>query len=126
VLLVRDRRSSDLYALKAITKRHVLAHLELQHTLTKQAVLRRMAAKGTDPFVVKLWWSFHDKENVFLVWYVWRAYLPERSDGPRVTGARRLGVPFRGPSDGKYIGRKQKPDRQTNVRGDTSAQKDRV
>ncbi|KAI9444542.1 hypothetical protein H4582DRAFT_2108450 [Lactarius indigo] len=66
VLLVRHKSSSDLYALKAITKRHVLAHQELQHTLTEQAVLRRMAAEGTDPFVVKLWWSFHDKENLFL------------------------------------------------------------
>ncbi|KAI0299851.1 hypothetical protein BC826DRAFT_993729 [Russula brevipes] len=67
VLLVRHKSSADLYALKAITKRHVLAHQELQHTLTEQAVLRRMAAEGTDPFVVKLWWSFHDKENLFLV-----------------------------------------------------------
>ena len=48
-------------------KRHVLAHQELQHTLTEQAVLKRMAAEGTDPFVVRLWWSFHDKENLFLV-----------------------------------------------------------
>jgi serine/threonine protein kinase len=70
VLLVRHKSSSNLYALKAITKRHVLAHQELQHTLTEQAVLRRMAAEGTegtDPFVVKLRWSFHDKENLFLV-----------------------------------------------------------
>ncbi|KAG0694053.1 hypothetical protein DFH29DRAFT_1006692 [Suillus ampliporus] len=67
VLLVRHKTSSDLYALKAITKRHVLAHQELQHTLTEQAVLRRMAAESKDPFVVKLWWSFHDKENLFLV-----------------------------------------------------------
>ncbi len=67
VLLVRHKSSSDLYALKAITKRHVLAHQELQHTLTEQAVLRRMAAEGSGPFVVKLWWSFHDKENLFLV-----------------------------------------------------------
>ena len=67
VLLVRHKSSSDLYALKAITKRHVLAHQELQHTLTEQAVLRRMAAEGSDPFVVKLWWSFHDKGNLFLV-----------------------------------------------------------
>ncbi|KAI0348330.1 hypothetical protein BDW22DRAFT_1320313 [Trametopsis cervina] len=67
VLLVRHKPSSDVYALKAITKRHVLAHQELQHTLTEQAVLKRMAAEGTDPFVVKLWWSFHDKENLFLV-----------------------------------------------------------
>jgi hypothetical protein len=67
VLLVRHKSTTDLYALKAITKRHVLAHQELQHTLTEQAVLKRMAAEGADPFVVKLWWSFHDKENLFLV-----------------------------------------------------------
>jgi serum/glucocorticoid-regulated kinase 2 len=67
VLLVRHKTSTDLYALKAITKRHVLAHQELQHTLTEQAVLKRMAAESKDPFVVKLWWSFHDKENLFLV-----------------------------------------------------------
>lgn len=67
VLLVRHRASANLYALKAITKRHVLAHQELQHTLTEQAVLKRMAHEAKDPFVVKLWWSFHDKENLFLV-----------------------------------------------------------
>jgi serum/glucocorticoid-regulated kinase 2 len=67
VLLVRHKSTTDLYALKAITKRHVLAHQELQHTLTEQAVLKRMAAESKDPFVVKLWWSFHDKENLFLV-----------------------------------------------------------
>ncbi|KIY61827.1 kinase-like protein [Cylindrobasidium torrendii FP15055 ss-10] len=67
VLLVHHKSSSDLFALKAITKRHVLAHQELQHTLTEQAVLKRMAASGTDPFVVKLHYSFHDKENLFLV-----------------------------------------------------------
>ncbi|EIW87265.1 hypothetical protein CONPUDRAFT_96619 [Coniophora puteana RWD-64-598 SS2] len=67
VLLVRHKNHGELYALKAITKRHVLAHQELQHTLTEQAVLKRMAAESRDPFVVKLWWSFHDKENLFLV-----------------------------------------------------------
>lgn len=67
VLLVKHKSTADLYALKAITKRHVLAHQELQHTLTEQAVLKRMAAESKDPFVVKLWWSFHDKENLFLV-----------------------------------------------------------
>jgi serum/glucocorticoid-regulated kinase 2 len=67
VLLVRHKATEETYALKAITKRHVLAHQELQHTLTEQAVLKRMAKDGADPFVVKLWWSFHDKENLFLV-----------------------------------------------------------
>lgn len=86
VLLVRHKPSGDVYALKAITKRHVLAHQELQHTLTEQAVLKRMAAEGTDPFVVKLWWSFHDKENLFLV-------MVSTSSGLRVLGViNRLGI----------------------------------
>lgn len=67
VLLVRHKGTSAVYALKAITKRHVLAHQELQHTMTEQAVLKRMARSNSDPFVVKLYWSFHDKENLFLV-----------------------------------------------------------
>lgn len=67
VLLVRHKVENKVYALKAITKRHVLAHQELQHTLTEQAVLKRMAHEAKDPFVVRLWWSFHDKENLFLV-----------------------------------------------------------
>ena len=74
VLLVRHKVTTDLFALKAITKRHVLAHQELQHTLTEQAVLKRMAAENRDPFVVRLWWSFHDKENLFLVMV--RLFLP--------------------------------------------------
>lgn len=53
--------------MKSIHKRHVLAHQELQHTLTEQAVLKKMARDAVDPFVVKLWWSFHDKNNLYLV-----------------------------------------------------------
>jgi serine/threonine protein kinase len=67
VLLARHKPTSGLFALKVITKRSVLAHQELRHTLTEQAVLKRMAAEGKDPFVVKLWWSFHDREHLFLV-----------------------------------------------------------
>ncbi|KAJ7659430.1 kinase-like domain-containing protein [Mycena rosella] len=67
VLLVKHRTTADLYALKAFTKWHVLMHQELQHTLTEQAVLKRAAAERKNPFVVKLWWSFHDEENLFLV-----------------------------------------------------------
>lgn len=67
VLLVRHRPTEGLFAMKSIHKRHVLAHQELQHTLTEQAVLKRMARKVMDPFVVKLWWSFHDRSNLYLV-----------------------------------------------------------
>ena len=70
VLLVRKKDTKEHYALKAITKRHVVAHQELSHTLTEQAILKRLSAGDGEhqhPFLVKLWWSFHDKENLFLV-----------------------------------------------------------
>lgn len=67
VLLVRHKPTKGLFAMKSIHKRHVLAHQELQHTLTEQAVLKRMAKEVMDPFVVKLWWSFHDVNNLYLI-----------------------------------------------------------
>ncbi|KAN0065229.1 hypothetical protein ACQY0O_001726 [Thecaphora frezii] len=67
VLLVRHNESKGLFAMKSIHKRHVLAHQELQHTLTEQSVLKRMVKEVTDPFIVRLWWSFHDRNNLYLV-----------------------------------------------------------
>lgn len=35
---------------------------------TEQSVLRRMASEELrNPFIVKLWWSFHDIDNLYLV-----------------------------------------------------------
>ncbi|GAA5863793.1 hypothetical protein JCM3774_001160 [Rhodotorula dairenensis] len=66
VLLVREKRSGQLMALKAITKRHVLAHRELAHTRTEQSVLKACARDSLNPFIVKLHYSFHDKETLYL------------------------------------------------------------
>jgi serum/glucocorticoid-regulated kinase 2 len=66
VLLAHHKSSSDLYALKVIAKRRVLASHDVQRTLTEQAVLRRMAIDGTNQFVAKLWRSFHDEDNLYL------------------------------------------------------------
>ena len=67
VLLVRHQPTKGLYAMKSIHKRHVLAHQELQHTLTEQSVLKRMMKEEIHPFVVRLWWSFHDRNYLYLV-----------------------------------------------------------
>lgn len=67
VLLARKRDSGQLYAIKAIHKRHVIAHREVAHTKTEQDVLRRCAQQQHSPFVVRLHWSFHTKETLFLV-----------------------------------------------------------
>ena len=67
VLLARSKLNSTLYAVKAIHKHHVLAHRELQHTLTEQSILKKMATECDNPFVVKMSFSFQDKDNLFLV-----------------------------------------------------------
>ncbi|KAI5479029.1 protein serine/threonine kinase [Pseudohyphozyma bogoriensis] len=66
VLLVKNKESGALYALKAIHKHHVLAHRELDHTRTEQAVLKRCSKDQSNPFVVRLHYSFHDKETLYL------------------------------------------------------------
>ena len=76
VLLVRHKSSLGLYALKAINKQHVLALQNFRPTLTEQAVLCRVTEEGTNPFVVKLWSSFHNEGNLFLVMV--RAYIVSR------------------------------------------------
>ena len=68
VLLARHSDyEGQLYAIKAIHKKHVLAHRELAHTLTEQKILREVATADDNPFVVRLSWSFQDPENLFLV-----------------------------------------------------------
>ncbi|GAA6002207.1 hypothetical protein JCM10207_003125 [Rhodosporidiobolus poonsookiae] len=66
VLLVKEKASGQALALKAITKRHVLAHRELQHTRTEQTVLKTCARDKSNPFVVKLHYSFHDADTLYL------------------------------------------------------------
>jgi hypothetical protein len=66
VLLAHDRSSSELYALKVIAKRRVLAFQEVQRALTEQAVLRRMAMERINPFVAKLRRSFYDEDHLYL------------------------------------------------------------
>ena len=67
VLLVRHKPTSDLFVLKAIAKKHGLAEQEPQQTLTEQAVLKWKASEGKNPFIMKLWWSFHDHDHLCLV-----------------------------------------------------------
>ncbi|GAA6017945.1 hypothetical protein JCM11491_001229 [Sporobolomyces phaffii] len=66
VLLVKLRNSNEHFALKAITKRHVLAHRELDHTRTEQSVLKTCARDKSNPFVVRLHYSFHDQDTLYL------------------------------------------------------------
>lgn len=86
VLLVKQKDTDKFYALKAIHKQHVsslsrlrignaeanpgsaqvLAHRELAHTKTEQAVLKACSRGDVNPFVVKLHYSFHDQNTLYL------------------------------------------------------------
>lgn len=52
--------------MKAIQKKHVLAHRELEHTQTEQFILKRCTEDALNPFVVKMACSFHDQSTLYL------------------------------------------------------------
>lgn len=66
--MVRHTASSRVHAMKAISKRSVLTHDELQHTLTEVKVMKYFTERDPDnPFIAKLDYSFTDKENIYFV-----------------------------------------------------------
>ncbi|GMK57587.1 hypothetical protein CspeluHIS016_0404210 [Cutaneotrichosporon spelunceum] len=68
VLLVKHTSTSRVHAMKAISKRAVLANDELDHTLAEQEILRHFSCpERKNAFVSRLYYSFCDKENFYLV-----------------------------------------------------------
>ncbi|OQR97946.1 protein kinase [Achlya hypogyna] len=68
VYLARKKTTGDQYAIKVLAKEHVLRKKQLGHIETERNVL----ANVESPFVVKLFWTFQSKHNLFLV----MEYLP--------------------------------------------------
>ncbi|EQC41486.1 AGC protein kinase [Saprolegnia diclina VS20] len=68
VYLARKKTTGDPYAIKVLAKAHVLRKKQLSHIETERNVL----ANVESPFVVKLFWTFQSKHNLFLV----MEYLP--------------------------------------------------
>ncbi|OXB37020.1 AGC-group protein kinase [Cryptococcus neoformans] len=68
VLLVKHAQTHTIHAMKAISKRSVLTHDELKHTMTEASILRRIAVQEPyNRFVSKLHCSFTDQENFYFV-----------------------------------------------------------
>ncbi|TMW64902.1 hypothetical protein Poli38472_009069 [Pythium oligandrum] len=68
VYLARKRTTGDQYAIKVLAKEHVLRKKQIQHIETERDILVTVES----PFVVKLFWTFQTKRNLFLV----MEYLP--------------------------------------------------
>jgi serine/threonine protein kinase len=68
VLLVKHAPTARVHAMKAISKRAVLANDELEHTLVEQRILHRFSKRERrSAFVSRLYYSFCDEENFYLV-----------------------------------------------------------
>ncbi|KAI9159377.1 hypothetical protein H9P43_008717 [Blastocladiella emersonii ATCC 22665] len=66
VLLVRHKKSSNLYALKSISKSSVIVHKELNHTLAERKILSTIA-QIHHPFLIQCHNAFTSENELFLV-----------------------------------------------------------
>ncbi|KNE62373.1 AGC protein kinase [Allomyces macrogynus ATCC 38327] len=66
VLLVRHKRSSNLYALKSISKSSVIVNGELNHTLAERQILTTIA-QIQHPFLIQCHHAFTSESELFLV-----------------------------------------------------------
>ncbi|EEY64137.1 protein kinase, putative [Phytophthora infestans T30-4] len=68
VYLARKKTTGDQYAIKVLAREHLLRKKQIQQIETERNIL----ASVVSPFVVKLFWTFQTKRNLFLV----MEYLP--------------------------------------------------
>ncbi|ORZ30321.1 kinase-like domain-containing protein [Catenaria anguillulae PL171] len=66
VLLVRHKKSSNLYALKSISKSSVIMNKELSHTLAERKILSSIA-QIQHPFLIQCHNAFTSESELFLV-----------------------------------------------------------
>jgi serine/threonine protein kinase len=63
VLQVRKKDTGRIYAMKVLTKKHIVERQEIAHTLSERNVL----IQATSPFLVNLRFSFQTPEKLYLV-----------------------------------------------------------
>ncbi|KAI9244936.1 kinase-like domain-containing protein [Sporodiniella umbellata] len=66
VLLVRSRKTKDLYALKSIVKRHVIEQREITHTIDERNILVALS-EINHPYLAKLHTAFQDEHRLYLL-----------------------------------------------------------
>ena len=63
VMQVVKKDTKQIYALKTIRKQHIVARMEVTHTLAERTVLARV----TNPFIVPLKFCFQSREKLYFV-----------------------------------------------------------
>jgi serine/threonine protein kinase len=63
VLLVRKKDTTEVFAMKVLNKKTVVAKRQVEHTQTERAILESM----DHPFLIKLRYAFQSRMNLYLV-----------------------------------------------------------
>jgi serine/threonine protein kinase len=63
VLQVRHKGTGDIYAMKILNKVNIVDRGEVEHTRAEKNILMKV----THPFLIKLFYSFQDDQNLYLV-----------------------------------------------------------
>ena len=63
VILVKNKKNNELYAMKILKKSIIKEKQQEEHTKTEQKILKI----NNNPFVIKLYFSFQDKSNLYIV-----------------------------------------------------------
>ncbi|CAO3693855.1 unnamed protein product [Rhizopus stolonifer] len=66
VLLVRSRKTKELYALKSIVKQHVIEQREITHTIDERNILVALS-EINHPYLAKLHTTFQDDYRLYLL-----------------------------------------------------------
>jgi len=64
VVQVRHKTTSEMYAVKVMSKRKIVTH---EKKLERAIAEKRLLAKLTHPFIVSLQWAFQTRDHVFMV-----------------------------------------------------------
>lgn len=68
VMVVREKQSNEIYAIKSIHKRAILERKEINHTRTERDILANLTDDHhTCPFLVHLHAAFQDANNVYFL-----------------------------------------------------------
>lgn len=63
VMQVRHRGTGAVYAMKVLSKQHILEHNEIDHIMSELHVMQRIR----HPFLVNLHWSFQTEDKLYFV-----------------------------------------------------------
>ena len=63
VMQVRHKKSGAIYAMKVLSKKHIVANNEVEHTLAERAILERL----NHPFLMNLIYSFQTDTKLYFI-----------------------------------------------------------